>query len=403
MLIGAYCPRLSMRITARILRAGTKCQVRSIRQDFDAFSFSKMLIFQYAFSSFSFRRTGYETAYIGKWHLGERNPGLFDEWDAFNSLGGHWVDGRQSMQGGTYIPRADTDKAIRFLERRAQSERPFLLVTAFYPPHDPYTAPGTFTDLYRGKGVPFAGYYGAVTTLDAEVGRLMAALETTGQDRNTVVVYYSDHGDTFRYRHGFSHKETCTDDSIRIPCVVRVPGVTAEGGVITEYCGLQDLMPTLLDLAGCPLPDGLHGRSLTPLFRGIRPRDWRDCFCVQNLTRRSMLLASIHPWRTPIVGPFTERAIRTDRWKLILSDGPPALYDLELDPEEELNIYGAPRDDDFDQYRHFPGNEDIIRSLAEKIGREAAAIEDNGGVRLARLFVEQPIRSFDWNAYEARP
>lgn len=349
------------------------------------------------------RESGYDTAYIGKWHLGERNPGLFDEWDAFNSLGGHWLDGRQSMQGGTYIPRRDTDKAIAFLERRAGCERPFVLVTAYYPPHDPFTAPREFTDLYRGRGIPFPGYYGAVSALDAEVGRLMAALEATGQDDNTVVIYFSDHGETFCYRHGFSHKETCTDDSIRVPFVVCGPAPVAQGHVVTEFCGLQDLMPTLLELAGCARPAELHGRSLLPLLQGIRPAGWRDCHYVQNRTRRAMTLASIHPWRTPIVGPFAERAIRTERWKLVLSEGPAALYDLEADPEEELNVYGAPRHDDFDQYRHFPRNETLVRELAEQLGREAAAIGDDAGVRLAQRYLKQPIQCFDWDALDAQP
>lgn len=349
------------------------------------------------------RQAGYETAYFGKWHLGERDPGLFDEWGGFNSLGGHWVDGRQSMQGGTYIPRADTDRAIRFLRQRADSRHPFLLVTAFYPPHDPFTAPAEFTDLYRGKGVPFAGYYGAVSALDAETGRLMDTLATTGLDRDTVVIYYSDHGETFRYRHGFSHKETCTDDSIRIPFIVHAPGRVAEGHVTNEFCGLQDLMPTLLELAGCPPAGDMHGRSLVPLLRGERAAGWRDCSYVQNTTRRCMTLASVQPWHTPVVGPFVERAIRTQRWKLILSDGPCALYDLSVDPEEELNIYGAPREDNYDQYRHFPPNEDIVRDLAARLGREAAAIGDDDGMRLAEDYVERPIRPFDWDAFEAQP
>ena len=121
--------------------------------------------------------SGYTTAYFGKWHLGEKDPGLFDLWEGFNSLGGHWVDNRRD---GVYKPHQQTDQMIEFIKEQATSGKPFFAVNGYYPPHDPYTAPKEFYEPYRGKGVPYAGYYAAVSAIDYNVGRLMTALDELG-------------------------------------------------------------------------------------------------------------------------------------------------------------------------------------------------------------------------------
>jgi choline-sulfatase len=114
------------------------------------------------------KESGYTTAYFGKWHLGEKNPAVFDVWEGFNSLGSHWVD---SLIDGQYRPDVQTDHCIEFLRSRASVREPFVMVQAYYPPHDPFTAPRRFYELYRDKGVPFAGYYAAVSNIDYNTGR----------------------------------------------------------------------------------------------------------------------------------------------------------------------------------------------------------------------------------------
>ena len=122
----------------------------------------------------------YTTAYFGKWHLGDDVPPMFDVWEGFNSLGGHWVDGRKD---GVYKPDLQTNQLIKFLEKQANADKPFIAVNGFYPPHDPYTAPKRFYERYRGRGIPFAGYYAAVSALDHNVGRTMEALDRLGSAR----------------------------------------------------------------------------------------------------------------------------------------------------------------------------------------------------------------------------
>lgn len=313
------------------------------------------------------RAHGHLTAHFGKWHLGEAQPPFFDVWEeSFNSRLGHWINGRLD---GEYRPDRATDAAIAFLERRAEADRPFAMVLSFYPPHDPYSAPKRFYAPYRGRGVPFAGYYAAVSALDANLGRLRAALAATGLAADTTLIYYSDHGDTFWYRREGEHKFVCHDDAIRVPLLVEGPGIAA-GSRAPAPVGLQDLAPTMLELAGAPVPGGLHGRSLVPLLSGTTPTGWREEYYVQNITH---------------VSGIVQRALRGDRWKLIAAaNGAHEFYDLQADPEEELDIFLTPRPDGgFERFRHYPDHAPVIAELAGRMRREAEAIGDGEGVALA--------------------
>jgi choline-sulfatase len=307
------------------------------------------------------RGAGYSTAHFGKWHLGEAQPPFFDHWEeSFNSRRGHWIDGRLD---GTYRPDRATDAACRYIAARSGQTQPFAMVLSFYPPHDPYSAPARFYAPYRGRGVPFAGYYASVSALDHNLGLLRATIATAGLGPRTVVIYFSDHGDTFWYRREGEHKFVCTDDALRIPLLIEGPGV-ATGGSCPLPVGLQDLAPTLEALAGLA-PSG-HGASLVPLLGGGRPAGWRRGFYVQNVTH---------------VSGIVQRAWRTDRWKLIVAaNGAHELYDLAADPEEELNIFLTPRPDGgFERFTHYPDHAREIDALAAGMEREAARIGDGEG------------------------
>jgi choline-sulfatase len=315
---------------------------------------------------------GYATAYYGKWHLGDEDPGVFDVWDGFNSLGSHWIDGKRD---GEYKPDVQTTRLIDFLEQRAQSDQPFLAVIGYYPPHTPYTAPKRFYEHYRGRGVPFAGYYAAVSAIDDNVGRVIAAMDELGLREDTLVLFFSDHGDTFRYRHSDWHKFVCHEEAIKVPLIARWSGRIAEGRVIRNMVGLQDLMPTVLECTGIEMPDHLHGASLVPLLEGM-PTRWREAYYVENIA----------PDRSQ------QRCIRTERWKLILNEWPfsvrgfacpNSLFDLENDPEEELNLYDTSRKDSFDQYRHLPSFTDVIIELVHLLKKYAKEIDDATGCQLA--------------------
>lgn len=312
------------------------------------------------------RAAGYLTAHFGKWHLGEVKPPFFDVWEeCFNSRQGHWIDG---VQDGVYRPDRQTDACVEFLRRQQGSEQPFVMVQGYYPPHDPYTAPARFYEPYRNKGIPFAGYYAAVSALDECTGRIMAALQQTGLAGKTVVIYYTDHGDTFFYRREGEHKFVCFDEAIRIPFLVSGPGVV-RGVVRDEPIGLQDLTPTMLDYAGVAPPDDLHGRSIRPLLEG-RSVPWRDDYYVQNITH---------------VSAVEQRCLRHGRWKLIASaSGDHQFFDLENDPEEELDIFLTPRPDPgFERYKHIPDHAPVIAQAADRMRRAAQSIGDERGVVLA--------------------
>jgi choline-sulfatase len=278
---------------------------------------------------------GYECAYFGKWHLGDSNPGPFSIWETFNSLGGHWVDGRQAFQGGTYIPDHDTDRFIAWVGGRRLRDQPFVAVISFYPPHDPFSAPIDCMDRYRRMQVPFPGYYGSVTALDRCVGRLLAALEESDLLNDTIVIYYSDHGETFHDRDGVTGKFVCTEDAVHVPFIMMWRGQIAPGQRSSALIGLQDLMPTLLDYAGAACQNRLHGESLRPLVDGTERSSWRQSFYIENET-----YDTIPGPDEPVRPRVHERAVCTPRFKLIVGagDDAPRLYDLVSDPEERLDL-----------------------------------------------------------------
>jgi choline-sulfatase len=339
---------------------------------------------------------GYTTAYFGKWHLGEKNPGCFDVWSAHNSLGGHWVDGRQSMQGGTYLADRETDEGIVFLRAQKGATSPFAMVQSYYPPHGPYTVPETFHRMYRGKGIPYPGYYAACSAIDANVGRLREALAEFGLAENTVVIYLSDHGTTFEARDGAYHARVCYDESVRVPLIVRMPDGSGAGRVVEAFVGLQDVTPTLLDLCGLQVPGEMHGRSLVPWIISECP-DRRDCFYLESTVSPYLRTVNFVTKDMRLIGPLTQRAIRTERWKLILSEGGPhELYDLQQDPDELLNLFGVPFEDEHDQYRHFAPQAETVYRLATRLEVEARGLNDEKGIALARSVLDGPVVRHDW-------
>lgn len=309
------------------------------------------------------REAGYDTAYIGKWHLGHDDPGMFDEWMGFNSQGGHWQDG---VLDGNYNADVQTDRTIEYLRRRAdEPDRPFAVVNSFYPPHDPYTAPSAYLERYRGKGVPQPGYYAAVSALDANVGRMLDALEELGLHESTVVIYTSDHGDTFKYRDDGFHKHVCFDEAIRVPLIVRWPGRVAGGMQVSAPVNLVDLLPTLLALAGAPIPDHAQGRSFLPWLLGETP-GWDDVSYVETNTR---------------IEGHDQRCLRTSRWKLVLgTTGPNHLYDLAKDPEEAFNLYDAPIMHG-ENLPKFPSHTTVIADLIDQLEETARRLNDAVGLQ----------------------
>ena len=181
-----------------------------------------------------------------------------------------------------------------------------------------------------------AGHYGNLTFIDEQIGRVIEALERRGELDDTVVLWTSDHGSHLG-DHDLIHKGTHYDASARVPLVVRHPD-RVDPGVRDGFTAHVDLMPTILSLAGAPLPEAMEGRDLTPVLEGTAPSVQDEVFIeIRGST-----------------------SIVTDRWKLGLypHDGEGDLYDLEDDPYELINRfedgdYGGVREELSERIREF--------------------------------------------------
>jgi uncharacterized sulfatase len=253
--------------------------------------------------------------------------------------------------------------AIRLLEQHARGDRPFFLAVGFYRPHTPYVAPRKYFDLYPletinlvlepgREGVPapaitanppnygispdllrqaIQAYHAATTFMDAQVGKLLAALERLGLTENTVVVFTSDHGYHLG-EHGMWQKQSLFEESARVPLVIAAPGMKAPGTVSPRLVEHVDLYPTLADVCGLPVPAELPGRSLRPLLDDPA-QPWKEAALSQ--VRRG----------DKKTGGFSGYAVRTERYRYIEWDGGKRgtqLYDHESDPHELHNLADAP-------------------------------------------------------------
>ena len=245
------------------------------------------------------RKAGYAANYIGKWHLapgttGAVKPanrgGFLDLWEAANALEhtsepyhGEIYDGDGRAMSFNNEYRADflTGRVERFLKNTSK-QSPFLLVLSFLEPHQQnnlnrMVAPNGYAEQYRNPFVPedlkfFPGdwqeqlpdYYGSLKRVDECVGKVRETLAQEGLDKNTIVVFVSDHGCHFRTRNT-EFKRSAHDASTKVPLVITGPGFPV-GYEVREFVSIVDLMPTLLDAAGISIPEGVQGHSTLPLF-----------------------------------------------------------------------------------------------------------------------------------------
>jgi arylsulfatase A-like enzyme len=282
---------------------------------------------------FLLNSSGYATGYVGKWHLGPANPGFFDYWKGFNSNLGHWIGQPHQSR---FRPDVHTDQGVRFIE---QAEEPFLLFQSYYTPHEPLDPPKEFLRYYEGE--EHSGYYGLVSNLDWNVGRLVAALDKRRILDDTLIVLTTEHGRTWRDRPGTAEGMCVAyEEASRIPLILRYGGSLPAGVVWRAGVSLVDLMPTILAACGVTATSArspLHGRDLAAEIRSGRD-DWTRPVVLQNIPQRG------------IDGSYyDERALRERRFKLILRKfdvrpelRPGELYDLETDPGETRNLYADP-------------------------------------------------------------
>ena len=299
---------------------------------------------------------GYDTAFIGKWHLMPIGKPEFEqhyptahgfdvniggrEWGQPKGKGKYFspfdMPNLDDGEPGDFLTDKLTDAAIDYLDAR-DPEKPFLLYFSYYTLHGPLMAPPELVEKYKKKATGFDNEKnewldprraGMVEKLDDSVGRIMTKLEAMGVADNTVVILTGDNGgdrDTttagLKGYKGFSH-----EGGVREPCVIKWPGTTKPGTSCDVPVVGTDFYPTLLEMAGQKLKPEEHmdGLSLVPLLSGK----------AQELDRDALYWHYPHYHRTDPYG-----AIRFGDWKLIefFEDGTLELYNLAEDPNETKN------------------------------------------------------------------
>ncbi len=242
------------------------------------------------------KSAGYDTAHVGKWHLGgtlrgESSPDGpptpgdhgFDHWMATaNNAGPSHHNPRNFYRNGQAVGETNgyscqlvVDEAMRWLESRKGSGDPFFLNVWFHEPHKKVAAPDDLSARHAGTGNP--EYYGCIENMDRAVGRLVAHLKKVGQWDNTFFVFMSDNGS---YMGGAGSngplkagKTRLWEGGIRVPGIVHYPPGVEGGRELTDPAGVVDLLPTVCDLIDAPLPKGrvIDGASLLPLLKSGRP------------------------------------------------------------------------------------------------------------------------------------
>jgi N-acetylglucosamine-6-sulfatase len=312
------------------------------------------------------RDAGYETGYVGKWHMGNDDsprPG-FDRWVSFRGQGVYAdpplnIDGNRTPTSG-YITDLLNGHAVEFISRKR--ERPFCLYLAHKAVHGPFTPAERHKSLYADQtiarkanskdtleGKPALRRGGAnvrqgqgggadelvrnqlrcVASIDEGVGKIFDALTEARQLENTVFVFTSDNGFLWG-DHGLGDKRASYEESIRIPMVARYPRLIKPGSKAREMALNIDIGPTFLDLAGVKVPSNMHGRSLAPVMRGAAS-NWRKSFLMEYFEEKQF----------PRVPGY--QGVRTERWKYTHYtglEGMDELYDIQADPEEMKNVIG---------------------------------------------------------------
>jgi arylsulfatase A-like enzyme len=313
---------------------------------------------------------GYRTGYIGKWHLdgvprgkwtppGPRRHGFDDFWAVHNCshayLHAHYFrDAPEPIPIEGYEPSTQTDLLLRFLDER--DDRPWAAFLSWGPPHDPYDQvpaswlrrydpqalrlrpnvrpiPPGAGDLARGREPrgTLAAYYAQISALDAELGRILAYLDAQGLAHDTIVVFTSDHGDML-WSQGHMMKQQPWEESIRVPFLLRWPGRVPAGRTTEGLVGLVDLLPTLLHLAGVPLPSGVQGSDLADLALGRSEYGDESVYLYDLVAVDQSIAQGIPEWR----------GVRTPRHTYARTrQGPWLLYDNVADPYQLVNLVGA--------------------------------------------------------------
>ena len=338
---------------------------------------------------------GYDTAFVGKWHMGEAasasrslddpQPG-FDHWVSFAGQGHYYptqlrnglvnqlnINGEHVPQKG-YITDELTDYALDYLSERP-SDNPFFLYLSHKAVHANFSPAERHAEQYADRDIPIPAsqadtdenyhgkpmwvknqrnswhgvdfpyhssldvqaykmeYHRAMSAVDDSIGRLLAWLAENGYAENTIVMLMGDNGFLFG-EHGLIDKRNAYEESMRVPLVAWGPSVLPENHKVDEIVANLDIAPTMLDIAGLKSPVQFEGQSLLPLARGMSVSDWRKELLYE------------YYWEFNFPSTPTTFALRTDDYKLIQYHGiwdTEELYDIKNDPKEMNNLVGDPK------------------------------------------------------------
>lgn len=349
------------------------------------------------------QRAGYHTGLVGKWHL-RSLPTDFDHWIILPGGGGPYIDpemltSRERVKFRGHADDVVGDQALTFLQQRPK-DRPFCLLYNFKSPHRNWVpatrfekvfedteipVPRSFSDDFQGRPQALSktemavadmpdfnnrgvdsrlprderkqrnfqqlakNYYRTLLSVDENVGRVLDFLDKNNLSQDTLVIFSSDNG-FFLGEHGLFDKRLMYEPSIRVPLLVRLPSRIKSAQVNSTRTILNiDVAPTLLEMAGVPVPMWMQGRSFLPLLEG-KDIPWRDAF-----------LYEYYEYPAEHCAP-KNRGIRTQEWKLIHFWEQPEeweLYDLKNDPDEMKNLFG--RRDQETRVRHLRSRMDVLR------------------------------------------
>jgi choline-sulfatase len=265
-----------------------------------------------------------------------------------------------------------TNEAIQFMEET--TDQPWMLHLSYWKPHLPFSVSEPYFSMYDPEQVPMpllregelehkpplqklfreerrgsflenerllrhirAAYYGMITQLDDHLGRIFNKMDELGITDNTLVVFTSDHGE-YLGEHYMIEKELFYEQAIHVPLIMKLPGLFPGNKEIHDLVEAVDILPTLMQASGLPIPQAVQGRSLIPLIDGTA-QEWRqEVFTEWDFQyyhcRRLLGLSSDQCKAT---------MVRDHRWKYIhYSDQPCELYDLETDPNEWTNLAELP-------------------------------------------------------------
>lgn len=344
------------------------------------------------------QNAGYDTAFIGKWHMGEMRgpqPG-FRRWVGFTGQGVYFdpvlnIDGKESKHTG-YMTDLLTDFSVEFMKEKR--DKPFCLYLCHkavhdfrdpaprhenlyanenypLPPNAKYNMEGKpkcvieRSDLLKGP-IPYKTmedwqnytrkYYQCLAAVDDSIGRILETLDQLGERENTIIVFAGDNG-YFLGEHGMWDKRFAYEPSMRIPIIVYFPNMIKPGSVREEMVLNIDVAPTMLDIAGLPIPSYMQGKSFKSLLEG-KPTSWREDFLyhyhveidVYKMTPEERA-AFDKKWRgmglvpAPLIVP-ENMAVRTKEWKYITYPRigeTDELYNLISDPYEMKNLISDPK------------------------------------------------------------